>query len=295
MKKNCLLTASLILLTSASVFYSCSSAPKRTMERLEITNSAYGRLEVGTQELSRGEYASARNDFEKAYNLALSVDNCDLLAKVCLSKMSFALAVGESNAKDFLEEAKNYAQDAVEREKMLAMCSLYEARLLLLEETETSLSRAARLCADCESEIKKDAQYLAYLYRTRGEILLAQKNYADSIKQFSEAADLHTKERYLSEIALDWYFMARAYSSLNKGTEAVKALENAVKYDRLDENTAGLGADYYALAVVYMNGNAGVADINKAKNYAERSAKIYEAGGFEELASQSRQLTEQGN
>lgn len=270
----------------------CSSAPKRTMERLEITNSAYNRLEVGTQELSRGEYDSARNDFDSAYNLALSVDNNELITKVCLSKMSFSMAVGDNNAKAFLEEARSYAKDAENSAKLLAICSLYEARILLLEETEASLARAGKLCADCEDEIKKDPQYLAYLYRTRGEILIAQKNYAESIKQFSNAADLHTKERYLSEIALDWYFMAKAYSSLNKGQEAVKALENAVKYDRLDENTAGLGADYYALAVVYKNGNAGVADINKSKEYAERSAKIYKAGGFEELAEKSRKLLE---
>lgn len=279
---NAVLISVILLLTAA-----CSSAPKRTMERTDISDSAYSRLEAANTALAHGDYQSAKQDFDTAYNEAISIDNADLLTKVCLSRISYVLVTQDGNVKDLIEEAKSYAARSSDIQRLNSLCVLYDARLLLLQEEDSSLSNAWNLCTECEEGLQKDSLYLAYLYRTRGEILLAQKKYAESEKHFSDAAELHIKERYLSEIALDWYFLARACAAQQKKTEAIEALEQALKYDRLDENTAGLGADYYALAVVLNSGNPSSQEKEKAKEYALFSAKIYAAGGFVELSEKS--------
>lgn len=291
MKKTVIAAAVILGISLALV--SCSSAPKRTMERSEVANSAYNRLEAAKTELAHSDYLTAKSDFDLAYKEALSVDNADLLTKVCLSKMSYVIITNDGNPKDLLDEAKSYAKRAADSERLSAMCTLYEARLLLANEDETSLTQAAVLCDESEEGLKKDGLYLAYLYRTRGEILFAQKKFAEAEKPFEDAADLHIKERYLSEIALDYYYLARAYSAQQKKEAAIGALENALKYDRLDENTAGLGADYYALAVVLNSNSPSAQDQLKSKEYAVYSAKIYAAGGFEELSEKSLQYAQQ--
>lgn len=288
MKKSILAAAA--LLSVIVTVTSCSSAPKRTMERTEVANSAYNRLEVAKTELAHGDYQTSRNDFDLAYKEALSVDNADLLTKVCLSRMSYVIATGDGDAKQLLDEAKSYAERSKDSARLTAMCTLYEARLLLSNGDETSLTQAWVLCEKSEEGLKKDGLYLAYLYRTRGEILFAQKRFEESEKPFEDAASLHIKERYLSEIALDYYYLARAYSAQQKKEAAINALENALKYDRLDENTAGLGADYYALAVVLTSGNPSAQDLVKSREYAIYSAKVYAAGGFDELSVKSLEL-----
>lgn len=284
-----------VLLPLVFLALSCSSAPRRTMERTTVAESAYSRLELANGELSKGDFVSARNDINAAYNSALSIDNVDLLTKVCLTKVTLATtAVAGQNAEDahsVLAEAEKYAARSTNAETLLAICSLYEARLILDgtdgRADDASLDKALAICNEIENKLEKQKQYLAYLYRTRGEIYLQKKNYAEAQVQFTAAAALHTKERYLSEIGMDWYLAAQSYLLDEKKAEAVKALNTALQYDRLDENTAGIGADYYGLAMVFMHGAQNEAEKKQALEYAVYSEKIYTAGGFTDYAKRS--------
>lgn len=273
----------------------CSSSPRRTMERTTVSESAYSRLELANGELAKGDFVSSRNDINAAYNSALSIDNVDLLTKVCLTKVTLAITVGSGqNAEDapsLLAEAEKYAARSANAETLLAICSLYETRLILYgtkdKPDDASLDKAIAVCNGIENKLEKQKQYLAYLYRTRGEIYLQKKRYAEAQVQFTSAATLHTKERYLSEIGTDWYLAAQAYLRDEKKAEAVQALNTALQFDRLDENTAGIGADYYGLAMVFMHGAQNEAERKQALEYAAYSEKIYTAGGFTEYAKRS--------
>src|SRR5574344_545071 len=351
--KRIRMTVALLSLSSslALLLPSCSSAPKRTMERTAVTDAAYSRLALANTELAKGDIVSAKNDADGAYKAALSVDNADLLTKVCLTRVTVATssgaryasavasaatagtnaatagtstatagtsatAAGKSattagasatttgastaatgtspiSAQAILDEAKKYAARSSDPDTLGAICSLYEARLLIGGKdtsSSESISQALSLCNTVESKLQKQKEYLAYLYRTRGELYALQHNSADAEKQFLAAASLHTSERYLSEIGLDWYLAAKAYAAEGKKSEAVQALNQALSYDRLDENTAGIGADYYGLAAVLLKGAPTVEEKKQAAEYAKYSAAVYEAGGFSDYAKKSTDL-----
>lgn len=288
------------------LFSGCSSAPKRTMERTAIAEKGYARLELANTELTKGEVVSAKNDADAAYEIGISIDNADLITKVCLTKVTLATrgdgtltdnaqgnvqkALLQSSAYTILNEAKDFATRSSDVPFNTALCSLYESRLMLDEGSSGSLDKAIACCDAIESTISKKKEYLAYLYRTRGEILFAQKKYDLAQKAFFDAADLHTKERYLSEIGLDYYYAARALSAQKKKAEALDSLNKALSYDRLDENTAGIGADYYGLATVLLQQNPTTQEKEFAAKYAQYSAQIYAAGGYTDLAQKSMAL-----
>lgn len=298
--------AIIVCISTVALFASCSSAPKRTMERTAIADAAYSRLDLANSELDKGDLISAQNDIDAAYKAALSIDNADLLTKVCLTKVTAATAAtnehstaGEkllstTDAQSVLLEARKFAARSTEPETMGAICDLYGARLLVNSGKEKpsseSLSEAISICNEAEGKLGKQKQYLAYLFRTRGEAYALQKNYVAAEKEFLNAVDLHTKERYLADIALDWYLVAKAYAADGKKTEALAALQNALKYDRLDENTPGIGADYYGMAAVLLKGKPTAEERAQAIEYAEYSANVYAAGGFNELAVKSLEL-----
>ena len=337
--KRIRITVALLSLSSslALLLPSCSSAPKRTMERTAVTDAAYSRLALANTELAKGDIVSAKNDADGAYKAALSVDNADLLTKVCLTRVTVATSSGARyasagasaatagtsaatasatttaaskntapagtsattagtsavSAQAILDEAKKYAARSSDPDTLGAICSLYEARLLIGGKdipSSESISQALSLCNMVESKLQKQKEYLAYLYRTRGELYALQHNSADAEKQFLAAASLHTSERYLSEIGLDWYLAAKAYAAEGKKSEAVQALNQALSYDRLDENTAGIGADYYGLAAVLLKGAPTAEEKKQAAEYAKYSAAVYEAGGFSDYAKKSTDL-----
>lgn len=296
MKKNIRSFIKKVFFVSAVfVFASCSSAPKRTMERTEIADDAYTHLETANRALAKGDLITARTDLSTAYSMALSVDNAELLTKICLSKISFELNANTDAeerikaADENLLEAKNYSQRCTDIILYSSLCSLYESRLYL---EKKQYDKAVEILNEIEINFKKNPEYQAYLFRTRGEIFLEQKNYESSQQEFNKAAEIHIKERYLSEIALDYYYLARAFSRGGNKALAKNALESALKYDRLDENTSGIGADYYALAVVLMSGNPDKEEKAAARQYALYSAKVFAAGGFEQLAVRSEEFAE---
>src|SRR5574344_1548777 len=162
------------------VLLGCSSAPKRTMERTDITDSSYSRLSLANTELSKGDFVPAKNDLDFAYNAALSVDNADLLTKVCLTKITLETASSSENKDElnkkctsYLQEAEEYAARSTNAELYNSICELYKSRILLND--LSNLDKALSICNEIEKNLSNEKQYLAYMYRTRGEIYLAQK------------------------------------------------------------------------------------------------------------------------
>jgi len=287
-----------VILTLYIFFVSCSSAPKRAMEKTEITDNAYSRLSLANTELSKSDFVSAKNDLQFAYNASVSVDNADLLTKISLTRITLENAASTEDKKSIKEKCESYLQDAKDYssrssnpELFNSICTLYEVRIHLIDSSD--LEMALSLCNQIEKKISSEKQYLAYLYRTRGEIYLVQNKNSSAAEQFILAANLHTKERCLSEIGVDWYFAARVYSRDGKKQEALDCLQKALKYDRLDENTTGIASDYYGLAIVLLDNNPTENEKKLAKKYAEYSALVYKSGGFDSYAERSLTLLKQ--
>ena len=294
------------LLIMLFLFFSCSSAPKRVMLVTDSTNLAYSRLEEADASIVSGKFERAYNQLSSAYSLALSVDNTVLLCKIVLSGIvlkianpDFIDALDESETSvvqnesflslskdELLVFAKKLASRSSEQNTLSSLCSVYDVRIQL--ENEKTLSEGnissqnmnvyLALLEKAKPALSKEAFYLAYLYRTMGEVCMAGGKFGEAQKNYSEAAKIHTKERYLNEIGLDWYCVARAYSQGGNKKAAVDAILTALKYDRDAENTRGIAADYMAYSKILLKGSVSDEEKLLSEELGRWSEKILASG-----------------
>ena len=254
----------------------------------ENSNLAYSQLEMANNAICEGSYSRAYNLLNSSYNLALSVDNSALLCKITLSAVIFKIACpnlaevipameleNSAASKSFLnqtnEELLVLAQRLARRadlekdKKSISLADLvviYDVKNQIETEKSSSNGRIASQNAvnyiskleSVKSSVSKEPYYLAFLHRTAGDVCLAGENYSDAQKNYEEAAKIHTKERYLVEIGLDWYCLSRSYSLAGQKAKSVEAIQTALKYDKDAENTSGIVADYLAYSKILLKG-----------------------------------------
>lgn len=281
-----------------SVFFiACSSAPKRQMVYSDITSRAYENYEKANGAIVRGEYDKAEKYLEDAYALAVSVDKNDLICKILLSAVTYRIQypVVDMMELDFrlpvsvdalLSDAKVAASLSDEKQKPVleSIIRVYEcrAKLFKAQNDEDSITNSEiQKLLDAEiKNLSKDPYYLAFLYRTKGEWSSFLMNYKDAAEDYEKAAEIHTKNRYLYEIAYDWYLCATCRSKEGRKDEALKAIQMALKYDRDAENTSAIAQDYMAAAYILCKKNPTDEDRKSAVFYAERAAQIYKSIGL---------------
>ena len=139
---------------------------------------------------------------------------------------------------------------------------------------------------NAEKALAKEPYYLAHSYRAFGDVYIRSKKYDLAVENYSKAAAIHTKNRYLFEIGTDWYGAARAYSLSGKKAEAISAMENALKYDRDSENSSAIAFDYFALAKIQMKGSVSVDDKKNARKNAKGAASVFKSVGMKDNASE---------
>ena len=287
-------------------FFGCSSAPKRPMLVTDTYTLAHSRLENANNELLSGKLSAAKRSLSESYSLAVSVDSAALLTKICLSGVSYKILekqLGDNSdsekspsiqteKKSFLDgdmdsvlgEAKSFARRSSEKDALLDLCALYEVRVMLARlhlSNEKNLSEAEKknlleILSQCEKSVSKEPYYGGFLSRTRGDVYVSLSDFKSAEKSYLEAVQIHTKNRYLYEIALDWYGVARACSLGGDKNGAVNAIENALKYDRDAENSAALALDYLAYSKILLKGEPTESEIKKAKELENISEKIRE-------------------
>lgn len=185
----------------------------------------------------------------------------------------------DGDLNSILSEAKSFARRSIEKDALLDLCALYEVRIKLSNEKNLSESEKRNLLeilSQCEKSVSKEPYYGGFLSRTRGDVYVSLSDFKNAEKSYLEAAQIHTKNRYLYEIALDWYGAARACSLVGDKSGAVNAIENALKYDRDAENSAALALDYLAYSKILLKGEPTESDVKKAKELENISAKIRE-------------------
>lgn len=277
----------------AACFTSCSSAPKRSMIESTVYNATTSFLENANSCILTGDYEKADFLLGKAHDSAMSIDNYDLLTSVALAKVSLCLSLDPPDfeaAQSELEKAYEYARYSEFGEKQKALCVLGEVRVTMAN-PDTSSSEYNSLLTklqDNQKAVKGDPYNEGNFLAAEGDIYKLQKDYSNADSAYVAAAKSFTDNRYLSEIGITWYKDAQVRSLNGNKAGALEALNNAIQYDRLAENSMALGADYYARGVILLKGNPTPAEKEAAEYALEHSAQIYEAAGFPELAEKSR-------
>lgn len=190
----------------------------------------------------------------------------------------------DGDLNSILSEAKSFARRSSEKDALLDLCALYEVRVMLTRvrlSNEKNLSESEKrnlleILTQCEKSVSKEPYYGGFLSRTRGDVYVSLSDFKNAEKSYLEAAQIHTKNRYLYEIALDWYGAARACSLGGDKSGAVNAIENALKYDRDAENSVALALDYLAYSKILLKGEPTESEIKKAKELENISEKIRE-------------------
>ncbi|MBQ0052251.1 MAG: hypothetical protein KBT11_09365 [Treponema sp.] len=287
MKKNNFFAAAVISLIFL-VFSACSSAPKRPMVVTDSYNLSYSRLELANNELIAGDLKNAGLHLSESYDLALSIDNSSLLTKISLSGVMYKISA-EKNPEEavsqpaagFLQfhkqeiytDAEAFARRSEQKDELLDLCSIYQVQIKLSEkqgEKNTLLSQLS----SAEKSVAKEPYYLAFLNRTRGDVYMLSGDYSSAEKAYLQAADIHTKNRYLAEIGLDWYCVARSRSLMGDKSGARSAIETALKFDRDAENTAAIILDYEAYSKILLKGSPTEAEQKMAAELSEWAKKI---------------------
>lgn len=274
-------------------FAGCSSAPKRSMIESTIYNATTSLLESANSNILTGDYAKADFLLNEAHNKAMSIDNYDLLTSVTLAKVSLCLSFNPpdfESAQTELEKAYSYAEFSDFSEKQTALCVLGEVRVTIANpETQSGiLSSLLSKLEENSKAVKGDPYNEANFLAAEGDIYKLQKDYTSADEAYVSAAKSFTDNCYLSEIGITWYKVAQVRSLNGDKKGALQALENAIHYDRLAENSMALGADYYAKGVILLKGSPTSAEKDEAAYALEHSAQIYEASGFTDLAEKSR-------
>lgn len=282
------------------LFFSCSSAPQRSMMITEKAELAYSRLDEANRNIIREDYDRAFSLLTDSYTLALAVDNVEVMCKTALSGIIFKIACPDfkidlsdrSAEQSFLVDSKEkilsnarkltLRSNKSERNLLICLCDVYEARILFENEKNSSGGHISRENAAsylkkldaAKSTVSGEPYYYAYLFRTKGDICMASSLYDDAKENYEEASKIHIKNRYLIEIGMDWYCVARACSLGGKKKEAVEAIQNAIKYDKDAENTIGIALDYKAYSKILLRGSPSEEEMILAAELHEWGEKI---------------------
>ena len=289
----------MLLFASSVAFFSCSSTPERAMKVTTTANSADVRYENANNEFASGNYELAKLHFSQAYNIAFSVDDPDLLCRIALSGISYKIVTGTMDAADssaasfidslsaeeILTEAKYFAERSSRNPVLSAVCSICEVNIELAR-GKTNFMIYENYLKNAEKALQKEPYYLAHSYRAFGDVCIRSQKYDLAAEYYTKAATLHTKNRYLFEIGTDWYGVARAHSLGGKKSEAISAMENALKFDRDSENSSAIASDYFAVAKILMKGNVTNEDKKNARKNARWAASIFRSVGLESNAAE---------
>ena len=272
----------------------------------EKTEMAYSRLDEANRCIIREDYDRAFTLLTDSYTLALAVDNVEVMCKTALSGIIFKIVcpdyeidLSERSAEwSFLIDTKEKIlanarrltarSNKNERNLLIYLCDVYETRILFENEKKSSDGKISKENAvsylnkldSSKSTVSAEPYYYAYLFRTKGDICMAASLYDQAKANYEEAARIHSKNRYLIEIGMDWYCVARACSLGGKKNEALTAIQNAIKYDKDAENTIGIALDYKAYSKILLRGEP-------TEDELLLSAELYEWG--EKILSTVRQ------
>ena len=286
----------ILILGAALLLTACSSAPKRSMQVSTIYSTAYEMIESANACILSGDYDKAGFFLSAAENQAMSIDNYDLLTDASLARCSLSLSVNPPDietAERYVGFAQGFVKNCVNPKKQQALVALNEVRIEtakgnLDENANVNISALLNKLEENKKDVKGDPYYEAQFTLAQGDVYKLKKDYVQADKSYSTAAKEFTDNRYLSEIGISWYKAAQARSLAGNKDDAIKAMEQAIFYDRAAENSLALGTDYYAVGLILAKGSPTPGEKERAVEAFTHSAEIFTAIDADELAKRSR-------
>ena len=286
----------ILILGAALLLTACSSAPKRSMQVSTIYSTAYEMIESANACILSGDYDKAGFFLSAAENQAMSIDNYDLLTDASLARCSLSLSVNPPDietAERYVGFAQGFVKNCVNPKKQQALVALNEVRIEtakgnLDENTNVNISALLNKLEENKKDVKGDPYYEAQFTLAQGDAYKLKKDYVQADKSYTAAAKEFTDNRYLSEIGISWYKAAQARSLAGNKDDAIKAMEQAIFYDRAAENSLALGTDYYAVGLILAKGSPTPGEKERAVEAFTHSAEIFTAIDADELAKRSR-------
>ncbi len=285
----------ILILGAALLLTACSSAPKRSMQVSTIYSTAYEMIESANACILSGDYDKAGFFLSAAENQAMSIDNYDLLTDASLARCSLSLSVNPPDietAERYVEFAQGFVKNCVNPKKQQALVALNEVRIEtakgnLDENANVNISALLNKLEENKKDVKGDPYYEAQFTLAQGDAYKLKKDYVQADKSYTAAAKEFTDNRYLSEIGISWYKAAQARSLAGNKDDAIKAMEQAIFYDRAAENSLALGTDYYAVGLILAKGSPTPGEKERAVEAFTHSAEIFTAIDADELAKRS--------
>jgi len=273
-----------LLIVICYLFFSCSSRPKDTGDIYDMRKDAEVQLEQGNRHADRGNYATALVFINEANRLAVITDDSSMLVRSGILRGNALFALG--NAEEAFESWNKALEEAnlAGNKELAALCRIHIARGKLLSSGGKDAAQSVRDEVNRElASIKSDELYIAFAWTV---ISLAEKEmgrYTAAEEAVKRALAIHEKARNLELAAYDWFMTASFRSLSGNSSGAIKALENAVEYDRRTENSWGLANDWQALGDVQKK--AGNPEAARAAYL--RAANIFRAMGNNEMAEKT--------
>ena len=286
----------ILILGAALLLTACSSAPKRSMQVSTIYSTAYEMIESANACILSGDYDKAGFFLSAAENQAMSIDNYDLLTDASLARCSLSLSVNPPDietAERYVGFAQGFVKNCINPKKQQALVALNEVRIEtakgnLDENANVNISALLNKLEENKKDVKGDPYYEAQFTLAQGDVYKLKKDYVQADKSYTAAAKEFTDNRYLSEIGISWYKAAQARSLAGNKDDAIKAMEQAIFYDRAAENSLALGTDYYAVGLILAKGSPTPGEKERAVEAYTHSAEIFTAIDADELAKRSR-------
>ena len=286
----------ILILGAALLLTACSSAPKRSMQVSTIYSTAYEMIESANACILSGDYDKAGFFLSAAENQAMSIDNYDLLTDASLARCSLSLSVNPPDietAERYVGFAQGFVKNCVNPKKQQALVALNEVRIEtakgnLDENANVNTGALLNKLEENKKDVKGDPYYEAQFTLAQGDVYKLKKDYVQADKSYSTAAKEFTDNRYLSEIGISWYKAAQARSLAGNKDDALKAMEQAIFYDRAAENSLALGTDYYAVGLILAKGSPTPGEKERAVEAFNHSAEIFTAIDADEIAKRSR-------
>lgn len=217
-------------------------------------------MELAHQAVMKGEPDVAKQFLSEAWRLAVASDDADTRARVLLATGNAWYSEGAvENALQMWKQAKEEAEQA-HSAVLTAAANIHLARGNLAEgsgqpemsdtdrKKRAEESRATVLAA--QKELDGTVVYEAYAWRV---LSLAEKELGNTdaaLQAIDRAADIHDGEKFLEDAGYDWYIRASILSKAERYTEALPALEEALRFDRRAEISAGTGRNWLAIGQV---------------------------------------------
>lgn len=248
--------AGVLLLTIVMMGLSaCSSAPKDQAPARSTALEAAKFAEYGNSFFNEARYTEAAEMYTLAMNRYIRIDN-QLGTAICYNALGKTfLAQGEN------QKAKRMFESAADSLTIFSPVSAADTEVKeAAAETYNNLGefayKAGNLSAalqwfekgiDLIEEEKELEDALAILLHNRGSVYRVQNKLAPARKELLRALEINSNRDNYIEMASNHYMLGVIALQQQDTAQAVRHAQTALEYDKLTENSVGIGHDLFLL------------------------------------------------